>query len=290
LNSDDETQAKDSFVARSATFESAIINTIIAANYEVLPNPVVAGQRLDAIIFARQHRIKRTIGLEVRYVRENVDAPTRPKLDSPLFKLAYLTNRGLIDNGIIIVNIEPRSADRERGSEMGIAVLLPIQLAEILKSRHGILNLFEPRAPLQSTSPRSPSNSVASGSEPRKRLFVAIQFSDHNDDVFNFGISNAAARLGMEAYRVSDIEHNNIVVEQIHNEIRHADYVIGELSDDNQNVYYEVGFAHALGKPVVLVAKAETKIRFDLASTNCIFYRNITDLDSKLENRLRALL
>ena len=44
-------------------------------------------------------------------------------------------------------------------------------------------------------------------------------------------------------------------LEKVYVSIREEDAVIAEVSAPNPNVYYEIGFAHALGKPVVLVTR-----------------------------------
>ena len=52
---------------------------------------------------------------------------------------------------------------------------------------------------------------------------------------------------------------------------------------------YEVGFAHALGKPIILYRKKDCRIRFDLAHRNCPEYENLGDLRRQMKNRLTVL-
>ena len=51
------------------------------------------------------------------------------------------------------------------------------------------------------------------------------------------------------------------VVPQVYDSINSADLVIGEMSDRNPNVFYEIGFAHALGKPTVLLAASSDDLK-----------------------------
>jgi hypothetical protein len=52
--------------------------------------------------------------------------------------------------------------------------------------------------------------------------------------------------------------------------------LIAELTTRNVNVFYEIGLAHALQKPVVLVASNEPDVPFDLKHIRVIYY-DVTD-------------
>jgi hypothetical protein len=54
--------------------------------------------------------------------------------------------------------------------------------------------------------------------------------------------------------------------DQIWRGINNSKVLIAELTTRNVNVFYELGLAHALQKPVVLVASNEPDVPFDLTS------------------------
>ena len=68
-----------------------------------------------------------------------------------------------------------------------------------------------------------------------------------------------------------------------------AQIIIGVLDGRNSNVFYEVGIAHAVGKPVILIAAEleKSKIPFDLQQHRFIFYKSLNDLEEKLSNALK---
>jgi hypothetical protein len=48
--------------------------------------------------------------------------------------------------------------------------------------------------------------------------------------------------------------------------------VVAELTGRNPNVLYEVGMAHCLGKPVVLLCQTQGDIPFDLSTRRVVIY------------------
>jgi hypothetical protein len=99
---------------------------------------------------------------------------------------------------------------------------------------------------------------------PKPFVFVLMPFDSSFDDVYAFGIKQACEDAGAYCERLDEQLFHESMVDRIYNQISKADLIVAEMSGRNPNVFYEVGYAHALGKPVVLLTREAADIPFDL--------------------------
>lgn len=167
-----------------------------------------------------------------------------------------------------------------------------LELLEIADLRRRVGAHKPPRRP----APRTPVATKAKAAprlrrpRPLKRAFIVMPFSPELEDVFMLGIRAAAEQAGLVVERADSIEHTQGILETIHERLRTCQVVIAGTSIHNPDVFYEIGFAHALGKTTVLITKDAAGLPFDLRGINHIVYRSIVDLRDKLTTRLRAVL
>ncbi len=108
------------------------------------------------------------------------------------------------------------------------------------------------------------------------------------EDVYTT-VQRTFKKFGIAAERADDIEHSGKITEEIINKIRSSEFLYADLTGARPNVYYEVGFAHALSKKVILYRKSGESLHFDLAGYNCPEYKNLSDLEKKLIKRLESM-
>lgn len=118
-------------------------------------------------------------------------------------------------------------------------------------------------------------------------------FDKRFDDIFKSAIENA----GLEAYRVDRDPTVSIPIEDIEKGIKLSDICFAEITNDNPNVWFELGFAFAVPKNVVMVCSDErnSKFPFDIQHRSIITYKtestsDFEELKSKISERLIALM
>jgi hypothetical protein len=118
-----------------------------------------------------------------------------------------------------------------------------------------------------------------------------MPFRDPFNHYYQKLYSPAIRKLGLMPQRGDDGSRPGVVLDQIFTMIRESRVLVADLTGGNPNVFYEVGLAHALGKPVVLVAAALEEIPFDLRHLRRLVYdKDDPAWGSKLVKSLRNSL
>jgi nucleoside 2-deoxyribosyltransferase len=110
--------------------------------------------------------------------------------------------------------------------------------------------------------------------EEKLFAFVLMPFDSAFDDLYKFGIKEAAAGLGIRAERVDEQLFREGILDRIYRQIEQADIVVAEMTGMNPNVFYEVGYAHGKGKLCILSTASGDDIPFDLKHRRHIVHNN----------------
>ena len=134
--------------------------------------------------------------------------------------------------------------------------------------------------------------SVAAGDS----CFVMQPFAAPLGDYYEKVYKPAIEKAGLKPVRAdADIFGTGKIMDQVWEGINTAKVLVAELTSRNPNVFYELGLAHALKKPVVLVSSREEDVPFDLHHIRVIYY-DVNDpfwgaklIEKVAENILSAL-
>ena len=126
---------------------------------------------------------------------------------------------------------------------------------------------------------------IVSKIEPLQQCFVIMSFSKNPkiERPYQRGIKKVVSSLGFNCVRMDELPHLAKITDKIEECIRGAYFVIADLTENRRNCYYELGYAHGLKKPVILIARRGTKTEFDLSHYPTIFYDSEKKLSQELE-------
>lgn len=123
-----------------------------------------------------------------------------------------------------------------------------------------------------------------------RHCFVIQRFDgERYDQRFFDVIKPIVESCQLMAYRIDQDPAVDNIIETVMEKIRSAALVIAEISTDRPNVWFELGYAMALSKPVIMLCdNTRTEIPFDIRQQNILFYRtgSISDYE-QLKRQLR---
>ena len=124
--------------------------------------------------------------------------------------------------------------------------------------------------------------------------FDRAKFDKRYEDTFAPAIREA----GLEPYRVDQDPGVEIPIEAIEQGIRDAAICLADITTDNPNVWYELGYAFAAGKAVIMVScedRQDARYPFDIQHRTVISYkaessRDFEQLKLTIKARIDALM
>ena len=102
--------------------------------------------------------------------------------------------------------------------------------------------------------------------------FLIMPFDEEFDTVYKDFIKPLLESIGFNVERADDIESQQNILRDVVEQIDKNDLIIADLTSANPNVFYELGLAHALRKPVILITQSISEVPFDLKSYRLLEY------------------
>jgi hypothetical protein len=134
-------------------------------------------------------------------------------------------------------------------------------------------------------------NDIQNTSTDMNSVFVIMPFSESQVDTYD-AIQRAVQKADsqLKAMRVDEKPGAIAITDEIHSSIRSAALVICDLTEERPNVYYELGFAKGIGRPLICIAREGTKVHFDVYGLKTIFFGTLRSLEERLTSEISALI
>lgn len=111
-------------------------------------------------------------------------------------------------------------------------------------------------------------------------------------DAYDYSVKKICENHNLEIRRADDIFSTKPIYDDIVKEIKDASIIIVDISDNNPNVYYELGMAHTLkqNQTIIITQGDYNKTPFDIAHFRIIKYENSIQGKESLERQLDLTL
>ena len=96
-------------------------------------------------------------------------------------------------------------------------------------------------------------------------VFIISQFGDIYDQLYDGVIKPLCDKNNIKPIRADEISNSSVILDDIIKYIQTANIIIADITPNNPNVFYELGYAHAIGKEVIPVLSdldAEIRLPF----------------------------
>lgn len=210
---------------------------------------------------------------------DTVDGYRQAVLNAPDISEVYQHYRGenLPDDQFLRNTVvETYKVPADAFSEFKHVLIESLETAELL-TRHGDkiriqdVTSRDAAAPAQSERLKKLERTTTVGTHDT--CFVMQPFAAPLGEYYEKIYKPAIEKAGLRPVRAdAEIFATGKIMDQVWQGINAAKVLVAELTTRNPNVFYELGLAHALKKPVVLVSAKEEDVPFDLQHIRVIYY------------------
>jgi Nucleoside 2-deoxyribosyltransferase len=126
-----------------------------------------------------------------------------------------------------------------------------------------------------------------------RTAFVAMKFNDEMLPLYVSAFVPAIERAKFEARLANDPDHNEQIDAHIVAELRRCRFVVADVTFASPGVYFEAGYALALGRPVIWTCREDrgkSDMHFDTRQYNHILWKSQEDLADQLYYRIAATI
>lgn len=127
-------------------------------------------------------------------------------------------------------------------------------------------------------------------SSEKPRAFVVMQFTEPYDSLYQEVIKPICEEMELSVYKADEVYKQGIILKDIIEGLVESEIIIADITPPNPNVFYELGFSHALNKITILLAQRGSELPFDIRGYRTIFYDDTIKGKTEVEKDLRRHL
>ena len=106
--------------------------------------------------------------------------------------------------------------------------------------------------------------------------FVLMPFKPSFTRLYKGKIKPTVEACGLKCLRADDLFSPTPILEDVWIHIYKSNVIIADVTGRNPNVFYEIGIAHTVGKPVIIITQDKADIPFDVSQFRYFLYSDDT--------------
>lgn len=259
-------------------FEREVADLLVAVGYRVYGERLLSYKQVD--IYAEYDILGRTQRVAVE-CKLSPKPLSQQQLATIVADYQPLYESNLIDQ-LLIITLEGATPSAR-------AFLQAQRVAHHLTIRDLHRSAEAAGSRVQGSLPSAPLWGRAITETQRDYCFVLMPFGDTADlqAVYRDHVKpTLEGRCNLRCERADDIYDVAGVMQSVWESINRASVIVAELTGKNANVFYELGIAHTLGKPVIMISQNIDDVPLDLRHLRCILYQYKPSAVGKFEEAL----
>ncbi|MBL8120605.1 MAG: hypothetical protein JNJ78_23980, partial [Anaerolineae bacterium] len=124
-------------------------------------------------------------------------------------------------------------------------------------------------------------------------IFMIMPFADSFTSIYRDIVRPLMSEMNLKITRGDEFTSpNGVIMGEVWSALNNCKFVIAEITGGNDNVFYELGIAHTLNKPAILMTQAAKTedIPFDVRHLRYIRYENTVGGGVKLRDDLKTAI
>jgi CheY-like chemotaxis protein len=122
------------------------------------------------------------------------------------------------------------------------------------------------------------------------QALVLMPFKEEFDELYRVAIKEPLTKMGYMCERIDELAFVGDVIQKLYDKLEYAGLIIADMTGLNPNVFYELGYADALKKTVILVTQTAANVPFDVRARRFITYEGgMLQLKERLIDTVKSL-
>lgn len=117
----------------------------------------------------------------------------------------------------------------------------------------------------------------------KSKAFLITAFRSELDETFKI-LKDICQSFNIDLVRGDTIYKDGLIIDQVIDRIKDSDLIFADITFNNPNAFYEIGVAHTLNKPTILIIKEEYKdvVPFNIRGFRYVIYTDPESLKKEI--------